>query len=249
MIVQYNQRQSVVLINSSNRFIGLINRKLNTIESYLSLRSENERLLQENVKLRNLLPDNYKPNRLPQTYVNDSNLSQIYQYIGCKIIHSSTHKSRNFLTVDAGSLQGVTIGNAVISSEGVVGVVKTVSKHYASVMPVINADFKVSCRLNHDDYYGSLVWDGISSRGGFLNDIPFHVKVAVGDSLFTTGYSNIFPSGIPVGTVKKVSSEGGDNFYTIAVDLVVDYKKIQSVMVVNQLLKSDMDSLSVEIDD
>ena len=51
------------------------------------------------------------------------------------------------------------------------------------------------------NHFGELTWDGKSHQFAQLNSVEKYVPVAVGDSLITNNFSNIFPEGIPLGTV------------------------------------------------
>jgi rod shape-determining protein MreC len=59
-----------------------------------------------------------------------------------------------------------------------------------------------------------------------------------GDSIITSGYSAIFPEGIPVGTIRSFEVEEG-NFYTIQVELAVNYKTLSQVNVIRNLLREE----------
>lgn len=248
-IVSFNHTQREVFINSSNFFSGKINSKVTEVSSYFSLSEENKKLVLENSFLRNQLLKYYKPIRLNFSEVKDTLFFQNYSFLSAKVIQSSVHKTRNFLTIDAGRLQGVNVGNGVISSDGVVGVVKAVSKNYSVVLPIINSDFRVSCRIKKNQYYGSLYWLGGDYKTAILSDIPFHATIHKGDSLFTSGFSSIFPTGEWVGCINHFEKMPGENFYNITVDLSVDFKRIESVYVVNHLMKSELDSLKMGLDD
>lgn len=249
LIVNYNRTQKVVFINSSTYASGVLNSNVTSVSSYFSLEEENQKLIRENTNLRNQFLKNYKILNLPTKQVLDSLYIQNYQIISGEVIQSSVKKTRNYLTLNIGKLQGVKQGSGVISSEGVVGIIKAVSENYSVVLPVINTDFKLSCRISSNQYFGSLYWDGFLYDKAILQDIPFHVSVEKGDSLFTTGFSSIFPTGELVGFIDEVEKNHGENFYTISVKLSVDFKRIRSVYVIDHLLKSELDSLKASIDD
>lgn len=249
LIVSFNHNQKTVFINSSSQMSGDINTKYSNISAYFSLSEENDRLVKENALLKNQFKKNFKAKTVASQAVFDSLYLQNYRYVAANVIQSSVHKTRNYLTIDIGKLQGVKYGSAVISSEGIVGVIKSLSENYAVVLPVINTDFKVSCRIERNQYYGSLLWNAKIYSKAILKDIPFHVNVKKGDSLFTTGFSSIFPTGELVGFVDEVEQKTGENFYDISVDLAVDFKKIRQVYVVDHLLKSELDSLNMNLDD
>lgn len=117
---------------------------------------------------------------------------------------------------------------AVCSGDGVIGIVERVSRHYAKVLPLINANLRVSAKIKKNGYYGSLQWDGNDYRYSFLNDIPFHVNAEVGDTIVTSGFSSIFPEGKLIGFIESVNKETA-NFLTIKVKLATDFKKISDV--------------------
>ncbi len=249
LIVSYNHTQKEAFINSSSYTAGILNSEITSVSSYFSLLEENKRLIKENTNLRNQFLKDYKKIHIPTKEIWDSLYIQTYKVLSGKVIQSSVFKTRNYITLNIGRLQGVKKGSGVICDDGVVGIVKNTTENYSVVLPVINTDFKVSCRISGNDYYGSLRWDTKSYTTAVLEDIPFHVSVEKGDSLFTTGFSSIFPSGELIGFVDNVEKIPGDNFYKIAVKLSVDFKQIRTVYVINQLLKTELDSLKVGIND
>ncbi len=249
LIVTYNHTQKEAFINSSYYTSGILNSKITSISSYFSLLEENSRLIKENTNLRNQFIKDYKNRHVPSKEILDSLYFQNYKILSGRVIQSSVFKTRNFITLDIGRFQGVKKGSGVICDDGVVGIVKNTSENYSVVLPIINSDFKVSCKISGNDYYGSLRWDAKSYTSAILEDIPFHVSVKKGDSLYTTGFSSIFPTGELLGVVDKVEKNPGDNFYKIAVKLSVDFKQVRTVYVVDQLLKAELDSLKVGIDD
>ena len=127
---------------------------------------------------------------------------------------------------------------AVISSDGVVGIIRNISNHYAVVLPLINVNLRVSAKVKKNGYYGSLQWDGNDYRYSYLNDIPFHVDVQRGDTIVTSGFSSIFPEGELVGFVESVDKETA-NFLSIKVKLATDFKKISDIYVIENRKKEE----------
>lgn len=91
---------------------------------------------------------------------------------------------------------------------------------------------------------GTIVWNGIDHLYGTLTDIPAHVKIAKGDTIVSSGYSYIFPAGLMIGTISDFRVEQGDHFYIIPFRFSVDFNTLQYVYVVNNLMKSEQDSLA-----
>ena len=144
---------------------------------------------------------------------NDSVPRRQFSYIPSKIINASTNKQFNFLTLDKGRHHGIEPEMAVVSPRGVVGVVYSVSGNYATIIPLINRDFRLSARILNTGYFGSyvLAWNRYDQT--ILEEIPFHVELNEGDTIVTSGYSAIFPEGIFVGTINSFEVDGREFLY------------------------------------
>jgi rod shape-determining protein MreC len=213
-----------------------IEEKISNTRSYLSLREVNNALAVENVALKNRIERLERAENSVFSLVTDSIFNQQYTHTSAKVIDNSINKQKNFFTVNKGRKQGVTVDMAVMSGEGVAGVIVGCSENYSLAMSLLNLDFRLSARLKSNGYYGSLNWDGINYREAILSEIPQHVPVNVGDTIETTGYSAIFPEAIMVGTVHDFEKMGGD-FYKITITLATDFKKLHFVDIVGNMKK------------
>jgi rod shape-determining protein MreC len=225
-------------MNLSQSVQGLFSENLGGIRQYLALSQTNMELSRENTLLRNQLDELERQHEDSPVLRRDSIPGRMFSYIPASVINVSTNKQFNFITLNKGRLHGIEPEMAVISTEGVVGIVYQVSGNYSTVIPLINRDFRLSSKIRRNGYYGSLSWPGEDYRQAILEEIPFHVEIRPTDTIVTSGFSAIFPEGIPVGTVRDyVVIEG--NFYTITVDIEVDYKKLYHVNVVQNLLREE----------
>lgn len=205
------------------------------------MKETNEKLVAENTDLRNRIENIKSALDGQENYIwgeDSSFFDTDYRYQSARMVNSSFNKTKNYITLDKGSSDGVAKEMAVCSREGVVGIIQNTSRHYARVLPLVNTNLRVSAKLKKNGYYGSLQWDGNDYRYSYLNDIPFHVDVAQGDTIVTSGFSSIFPEGELIGFVETVNKETA-NFLTIKVKLAVDFKKISDVYVVANLNKSE----------
>lgn len=237
LIVGNNNFHRGSILNSSNQLVGNVYEFNNGITEYFRLKTINEELAIENAALRALLKDSKFKVSTNTTEVIDSVTRQHYTYVPARVINSTTDRRSNYLTINRGILQGVQPEMAVISSTGIVGIVKDVSKNFASVISVLHKNSSISAKLNGSEYIGSLVWDGSDPQVAQLLDIPNHVQLSEGMLIQTSGYSAMFPSGINIGTIRSFEVEDGDNFYTIEVDLLTDMSSISVVYVVNNLMR------------
>ncbi|MEA3463150.1 MAG: rod shape-determining protein MreC, partial [Bacteroidota bacterium] len=154
-----------------------------------------------------------------------------YYYVQSRIVHNSIYAQYNYLTLNKGKKDGVFRNMGVVSDQGLVGIILETSANFATVIPIINRDFRLSAKIKSNNYAGILQWDGISPRFAVLNEIPFHVDLSEGDTILTSGFSSIFPEGIDLGTIESFSLEKG-NFYDIRVKLFTDFQRLYHVNVI-----------------
>ena len=102
-----------------------------SITSYFNLKKENEKLINENLQLKKM-ESNYK-----YTQINEDALNSINS---AKVIVNSINKSKNIIIIDKGKLDSINLETGVITSKGVVGIVKNVTNNYASIISLLNTD-------------------------------------------------------------------------------------------------------------
>lgn len=235
----YHNTQIVKVLNGAT--FGLEDR-IKNVRYYLKLDEVNASLAVENTYLKNEIA-RLQGNSSPLFFaVNDSVFEQQYTYSTGKLVNNSTNKQNNFITINRGRLQGVSEEMAVMGPEGVVGVIISSSDNYSVAMSLLNTDFRLSSRIKRNGYFGSLVWDGRNYQYAKLNEIPNHIDVVLGDTIETTGFSSIFPEGLFVGTISEFEKVSGD-FYTITVKLGTDFKKLEYVTIISNLMKRERQEL------
>ena len=111
----------------------------------------------------------------------------------------SRNKQHNYFILNKGSEDGISAQSGVITGNGIVGIIDAVDKHYSYGLSFMNSGVSISARLGNEGAIGPLVWDGISSDGAILKEIPLQYKFAPGDTVWTSGFSSIFPADIPLG--------------------------------------------------
>ena len=100
----------------------------------------------------------------------------------------------------------------------------------------------ISARLGKKGAAGPLVWDGIHSNGAVLKEIPHHMEFSPGDTVYTSGYSSIFPPDIPLGITGDSRVVNGAT-YEIEVALFEDYSALRYVTIVENINKEEIRSL------
>jgi rod shape-determining protein MreC len=219
---------------------------MSNFKAYIGLRSENQRLAEENLNLRNELEKLRKKEITVIDTVVDTTKHQLYSYFLAQVVNNSVNKQYNYLTLNKGYKDGVRPDMGVITPEGLVGIVEGVSENFSTVLSVLNIRFGQSAKIKKNGYFGFLSWNGTSDKVCVLSDIPQHVKPEIGDTIVTTNYSGIFPENIPIGKIKDFDLKGG-NFYTIKIELFNDFRNLNYVTIVENLYKKEKTELENKI--
>lgn len=241
LLVSFNNYQRVTFFNSSDNLIGGIYEKYSSMDDYFSLNRTNAKLATENASLKKKLQFLIlKQEMNPELLTTDTIDAPEYVFTSAKVISNSVNKTFNYITLNKGSRQGIKPDMGVINSEGIVGVITNVSANYSTGLSLLNRRLSIPAKINKNNYFGSLVWDGLNYNTADLKEIPFHIIVNIGDTVVTSGYSNIFPEGIMIGTIKSFDVESGTNFYNIKVELLTNFKTLKYVDVVRNTKRNEL---------
>lgn len=238
LIVQNNHFRRAAFINSTN---GVTANAFSTVyhwQDYFSLKSANQELANENANLKSLLSQQNSNDSIASNYPHD--------YLPAVVINNSVAKRNNYLTLDKGSAHGVKKGMGVITTHGVIGIVKETSKHFSSVLSVLHSKSKVSVVLQKNHYFGSLEWKGYDYQKAIVKDIPSHVDLAIGDTVLTSGYSTIFPTQIPVGVISAVNTKPSKNFHDLELTFLEDFKQLKYVYITQSALNTEQNILETD---
>lgn len=241
LIVRYNHYHRVEYINIIQQWHASIAQKKQNIIQYLKLKNINDRLIRENEQLLNQIAF-YRNNQVIKATHSEIDRYP-YRFISAQVINNSVNKPYNYITINKGRKNGIKPQMAVICNDGIVGIVEAVSDNYAIVISALNKNFKLSAKFKKNNYFGSFEWPGSNYRYGILTDIPLHVNIVKGDTIVTSGFSAIFPEGIPVGIVEEYSVTFG-TFYNVNIRLLTDFKNLFYVYVIED--KDKFEKLELE---
>ncbi|MDB5281612.1 MAG: hypothetical protein JWO06_687 [Bacteroidota bacterium] len=238
----YNQVAYIGIANSAN---GKLYSTVRSITDYLYLRRISDSLVTENASLRARLSESKIDNHVDSLRVLDTagRYTQHFTYITARVIRNSVNQSSNLIFLDRGKLHGLTKQMGVVNANGIVGQVISITDNYAAVMSVLSKDFKVSAKLKKSEYFGNMHWDGVNTTSATMEEIPKHVPVKVGDTVVTSGFSELFPRNIMIGKVRKVNIQPDKNFLDISVDLSTDFGNLNYVYVVKNLKRNEIQTL------
>ena len=263
LVVHGNKYQQVALSGAANAVTASVHLMTDNVTSYFRLRSDNAQLLEENARLNAEIMRLYN-DQTRQRHGNDTATTRqralgspmseaengeyvqadlAYSFIPARVIAYSNDRHHNYITLNKGRRDGITPDMGVIGKDGIVGVVQSVSTHFAVVAPIIHEGIFISSMIRKNDYMATLHWHMPDIHTASLEDVARHVDVRVGDTIVTSGMSAIFPADMPVGVVSDVSLGEGDSYYDIDVHLATDFNSLRTVTVLQYAHRAELDSI------
>ena len=211
---------------------------------YFSLGKINRRLSEENVALRR--ENDRLQAALSDLAVPDSLLTEspLFDYIPALVVSNSTDRLHNILIINKGKRDGIAVDMGVVTDRGIIGYILSAGEKYSKVSSILDIDNMASGTLTGSNTFG-IQWDGKSPRKIILHDIPVHTSFTYGDTVVSSGYSLIYPPGIPVGTVSGQMLRDGVN-YDLTIDLFEEFSRLRQVYVVS---RRDIQELNDLMDD
>jgi rod shape-determining protein MreC len=231
-------------VNTTSQISSWVTKQQYEVVKHFSLSEANKKLLEKNAQLMAYQPESFYhlQNRVYQ--IEDSLYEQQYEYVPATVIKTSITRRNNYITIDKGELQNIEVGMGVISNSGIVGFVVDVSPHFALVKTVLSDKMNISAQLkDQPGVRGRIKWDGADYKIAQLHGITNDITLNKGEEVITKGAKGIFPEGIPIGKIKKFANNNGEITYDIDIELKTDFKNLNSVYVIKNRFKMEIDEL------
>lgn len=228
---------------ASHRTMAALWGGFENLKNIFSLSGQNQALLEQNIRLTNEL-QKYK---LAEEMATESSSATDgrrgpFLYIPATIVKINTNTAHNHIILNKGSEDGVKPDCGIISTEGVIGVIEAVGRHYSYGLTLMNTDISIGGRIKGKDYLAPVVWDGRTTNGAWIKDMPLHHVVAPGDTVVTSGYSSIFPPDVPIGIAGESIMVDGSVF-NVKVTLFQDFSSLKYVSIVENLDRDEIQAL------
>ena len=241
------------VMKGAHAFYAYVWGKTESIKYYFSLQKENARLAEENFnlacKLRDCGNGIAECNALQSGAAHEADSASVaedstgrYIYRQAEIVKISNNRQHNYIIVDKGSEDGVTPQSGIITGQGVIGIIDAVSRHYSYGISFKNTGMTVSARLGKEGPVGELIWNGVTSNGAVLREIPHHIPLHLGDTVYTSGFSAIFPPDIPLGITGDATVVNGST-YDIDITLFEDFSAVRYVTIVSNTDEEEITEL------
>jgi rod shape-determining protein MreC len=239
-LLQHSSSYHRSLIANAGLFFGTqLNDVVSSVSSYLSLRTTNQLLVEEN---QILLDQILSEKNLPAD-------SLMVGTIKLQVIRNSFTNSYNYITLRGGKRDGLEKEMGLITARGIVGIVQFVNQRYSQAISVLNKDLQINAKLKNSNHFGSLRWNGDDPTKMNLIDMPKTAVINIGDTIQTGGMSTIFPAGVPIGTITNYIDNPSVSFYDIEVSLFQDMTNLGAVFAIDHPFKGEVKSIQQSNDE
>lgn len=167
-----------------------------------------------------------------------------FHYDMAEVIARSPGQWATTISIDKGSLAGVSENDLVVTAEGMVGYVSMVAPTYSKVTTVLDTNMHAGALVTRTRESGIAQGDYELMGSGMLrlSYLGKDSDVVIGDTVQTSGEGGIFPKGIMIGTVERVMIEenGMDNYAVIRP--FVDPATVTDVYVITDVTSGQVQS-------
>lgn len=155
-----------------------------------------------------------------------------YQTVGAEVIGRNMNNWDNFLVINKGLNDGIDRGMAVITKNGLIGQTMMVTNNTAQVLLIMDENSTVSGIVQETRENGMIEGQGKRSSMLQMQRLPRDAKVKVGDHIFSSGLGGVFPKGIFIGRVEKISTDPYDIAKKAIIVPAENFNKIEEVLVI-----------------
>ena len=244
MLSSTRSLQNIWLNRATHRVLGAIWGGSESIRSWFGLREQNRILAEENARMLERLTHLEGKTQALTGAVADT-VTGNWRYTPATIVKMSRNSQHNYIILDKGYEDGIKPQTGIITANGVVGTVSIVDRHFSYGITLMNNRMSVASRIGRTGPVAPLEWDGRSSNGALLRNLPLHYEIAPGDTVWTSGYSQVFPPDIPIGVTGKVRLIDG-SVNDVSVRLFQDFSALRYVIITENLDRGEIAGLEEE---
>ena len=161
-----------------------------------------------------------------------------YEYLNATVTSRSVGYWYNTITINKGSYNGIKKDMVVINGKGLIGRVIKTSTFTSDVRLITTSETnnKISVHISNGDnnLYGLINNYDYSKNLLEVEGISNTKDVDIGDFVYTSGLSGIFPSGILIGSVSEITTDSYDLAKIIKVKPSADFSNINYVSVLKR---------------
>ncbi len=159
-----------------------------------------------------------------------------FTYATAEVIGRALDEWSSVLTIDAGSADGLEISDSVVTAQGMVGYISSLTEHSAQVTTILDSNMSAGARIVRTGEIAVAQGDYQLMTEGKLkvSYLSRNADVVVGDSVQTSGSGGLFPKGLGIGTIESIQTESdGMSNYAI-IEPLVDISSLTRVYIITE---------------
>ena len=245
MLNHSSSLQNIWINRASHRVHAIIWSAGENIRNYFTLDKQNKVLAAENIELSSMVREfgqrdlSYRENHFYDTKLGH------FKMIPATIVKASRNTQHNYIILNKGSEDGVKPQTGIVTTSGVIGVVNSVGKHFSYGITLMNPRMSVSARIGFTGMVAPLEWDGRNTDGAIMRGLPLHQQINPGDTVWTSGFSSVFPADIPIGVTGRIRQVDGST-NEVSVKLFQDFSALRYVIITENLDRVEISELEKE---
>lgn len=222
--------------NGFSFIAGKITRTVNFLWEMDSYKEENEKLVRQindlNRETRDAAKLREENERLQALLELKENMN--YATVAASVIAYSANNWYDTVEINKGLINGLKVGNAVITPNGVVGKIIDVGLNRATVSTVLNPDNAMGVRIGRTGDAAVVEGDRELYSQGYckMTFIDKDAGIIVGDLLETSGSGGMYPPGLLVGAIREIDADNMGMLNYATVEPSVDFSRLYEVLVV-----------------
>lgn len=218
--------------NSVDNFFNYFENKQELVQSVNELTYKNNLLEQKNAALSSLETENERLRNLLE-------LKEKYpefETTAATVIARDGSNYGRFMTIDKGTESGIQVNQAVISQNGLVGLVFESGHGWAKIQTILDPSTSAGCRITRTGDVSVAEGDHALVNDGMLKMLYVSKQFSIleGDFVETSGLGEIYPRGIPIGKIKEIKVSEQENSQYATITPIVDFSNIQEVLVITK---------------
>jgi rod shape-determining protein MreC len=163
------------------------------------------------------------------------------KYLSAAVIGRDPSPFLHYVMINRGSNDGILRGMPVVTNQGLIGRVDAVIADASRIQLITDPASSVNVRLQNAKTEASLV--GSVTGDVTLQLIPQDINVQEGDLVLTSGLGGGYPPDLIIGQVGNVRSHDFDLFKQATVQPVVDFNRLEVVLVIVNFKPVDLSPL------
>lgn len=198
--------------------------------------AENEELRKENEELKKLQADLEvlkEENAWLRDFLDVKNHNTTFEFEDATVIGKNSSSAHSTLTLNKGSLHGISEGMVVIAGQGLVGRVTEVGLNTSEVLCITDISSSIGALVERSAMIG-IIEGYYENECRFLYTTGFAdvSDIEVGDVIISSGSGSIYPYGLKIGTVTEVTLDDASRSVIATVQAAVDVQNIGRVMII-----------------